>query len=382
MSDNGIDWKRHDEDYLHGTLGHYAIFERPGGKPEHRSPMQRVMRQIKKMRGKRYYYHLHPGGWVSHDLPDFMHESWFQLPAEQKEEWLLRHVDWSGVTEKTRDQVIAGQLRSRDGEINAHDEWHLHDQLMRVEATTPNWSELSSTAKLETLLRAKDVDWRPFPRDFQAIALGHMIRRVVMPGEDGRFEIGGVFDAGTDYPHFGRYGSSKDRDAFEQSKRKGPKRPVFSKAEARRDFRWAVAAPRWEAFLKEHGDETDPAQVQALKRQFRDQMRPLWHEFWEAAKSLDRERLNEMALERYLETTESLNRVQRSSGMDGGGGKAEGAGRPPSTIARLCDTPDAFDDQRPLPSPGEIARHDEPGIMPERSPGQKRDRETDRTRGQ
>ncbi len=204
-----------------------------------------------------------------------MHESWFQLPAEQKEEWLLRHVDWSGVSEATRDKVIAWQLRSRDGEVNQKDEWHLHDQLMRVEATTPNWSELSSTAKLEALRVAKDVDWRPFPPEFQALALGHMIRREVRPTKDS-FEIVGVFEAHAERPHFGRFGGG--RDVLDQTRRKGPKRPVFSKAEARDSFRWAVEEPRWEAFAKEHGD--------ADRAAFREQMRPLWGKFWDAAKKM------------------------------------------------------------------------------------------------
>lgn len=372
MRSGGIDWTKHAEDYLRSTLGHHAVFGRPARKPEHRSPMQRVMRQIKELRGKRYHYHLHPGGWVDHLLKGFEHQSWFQLPATQKEEWLRRYVDWSGVSESTRDKVIAWQLRSRDGEINARDEWHLHDQLMRVEATTPNWSELSSTAKLETLLRANDVDWRPFPPEFQAVALSHMIRREVKPTKEG-FEIVGVFEGKGDYPRFGRGGSS-GRGGYEQSLDKGPKRPVFSKAEARRDFRWAVEKPRWEAFLKEHGDATDPAKVQAQRRQFRDEMRPLWQAFWSAAKKLDRERLNELALERYLETTESLE--QRSPVPEGIGGKTEEAGRPPSTIARLCDTPDTFDDQRSLPSPSEIGR--DAGLD---TLGRSNGQETDRTRG-
>ncbi len=50
MSDREIDWKRHDERFLYDTLGHYAVFDRPDRKPEHRSPMQRVMRQIKEFR--------------------------------------------------------------------------------------------------------------------------------------------------------------------------------------------------------------------------------------------------------------------------------------------------------------------------------------------
>jgi hypothetical protein len=318
MSDREIDWKRHEERYLYDTLGHYAVFERPHRKPEHRSPMQRVMRRIKELRGQRYWDHIVDGG-CHRSLHPLMHESWFQLPAEQKEERLLRHVDWTGVSEPTRVKVIAWQLRSRDGEINAQDEWHLHDQLMRVEATTPGWNELSSTAKLETLLRSKDVDWRPFPPEFQAIALGSMIRRVVTPGRDGGFEIGGVFEAGTDYPPFGRYRHSKDRDSFEQTKRKSPKRPVFSKAEARSDFRWAVEERRWEAFVKQHGD--------ADREAFREEMRPLWQEFWDAAKKLDRDGLSSLTFKWYSRTNESLEQQEHPRQSPGDGEAERGANK-------------------------------------------------------
>src|SRR5262249_39777924 len=163
MEKGMADIERQEENYLSRVFGHYAVFDRPDVKSEHRSPLQRVMREIKELRGRRYWDHINiPGGWC-HSLPDFMHESWFQLPATQKEEYLLRHVDWSGVSEATREKIIARELRSRDGEINAQDEWHLHDQLMHVERTTPGWDSLSSNAKLETLLRSKEVDWRPFP---------------------------------------------------------------------------------------------------------------------------------------------------------------------------------------------------------------------------
>jgi hypothetical protein len=140
MTDRDIDWKRNDESYLYTVLGHYAVFERPDRKPEHCSPMQRVTRQIKKLRGNRYWSHIEGDGYG----PLRKHESWFQLPAQQKEEWLLRHVDWSGVSEKTRDKLITGQLRSRDREINPQDEYRLHQQLMRVEWSTPNWSQLAA----------------------------------------------------------------------------------------------------------------------------------------------------------------------------------------------------------------------------------------------
>jgi hypothetical protein len=358
MSDSGIDWKRHDELYLYNTFAQFPPFERPESEPEHRSPMQRVMRQIKSLRGERYHYHLHPGGWVNHDLPHFMHESWFQLPAAQKEEWLLRHVDWSGVSEKTRDQLIAWQLRSRDGEINARDEWHLHDQLMRVEATTPSWSELSSTAKLETLLRSKEVDWRPFPPEFQAIALGHMIRRQVRPTKEG-FEVVGVFEAKGDYPHFGRYGPSKDRDAFEQRKRKGPRRPMFSKAYAREQFRWAVAKPWWEASLKEHGQQAGAVRWEELRREFRERMRPLWQEFWAAAKTLSRDDLNKLACDRHSQTRDALKATA------GWGGER-----------RVGDQPHR---SQGLASPSEIAKErgeDDPaaGAGPERGNGYSPDR--------
>jgi hypothetical protein len=312
MGDHKIDWKRHDENYLRSTLGHYAVFERPDRKPEHRTPMQRVMRQIKELRGRRYWDHIRGDGYAS--LPAFMHESWFQLPATQKEERLLRHVDWSGVSEKTRDKLIAGQLRSRDGEINAQDEYRLHDQLMRVEWTTPGWSELSSTAKLDTLLHGRGVDWRPFPPAFQAVALGYMIRREVRPAKEG-FEIVGVFEAGGEYPRFGRY-SSSGRGGFEQSRDKGPKRPVFSKATARDQFRWAVEEPRWEAFVKEHGD--------ADRAAFRDQMRPLWRDFWQAAKKLNRDGLTMLALDHSSQTSRFLEARQPVTPAD----LAEGKGLP------------------------------------------------------
>jgi hypothetical protein len=352
-SDQRIDWKRHDEDYLYSTLGHYAVFERPDRKPEHRSPMQRVMRQIKELRGQRYWDHIRGDHRIQ--LNDLMHESWFQLPAEQKEEHLLRYVDWSGVSERTRDKVIAWQLRSRDGEINARDEWHLHDQLMRVEATTPHWSELSSTAKLETLRQAKGVDWRPFPPEFQAIALGHMVGRVVTSGKDGGFEIGGVFDAGTDYPQFGRYGSSKVRDSYEQSKRKGPKRPVFSKADARSNFRWAVAEPHWMAVLKEHGDEIDPARKDVLKQEFRERMRPLWREFWDAAKKQSREGLSRLTLDWSSQTRKSLEQQEQRPPSPGeiaavsGVAQSQASEIPPGHAAKPATVP-------PHPWPSELAK--------------------------
>ena len=92
MSDHDIDWKRNNEHYLYAVLGHYAVFDRPDRKLEHCSPMQRVTRQIKKLRGERYWDRIEDGG----HSPLRKHESWFQMPAQQKEERLLRRVDWSG----------------------------------------------------------------------------------------------------------------------------------------------------------------------------------------------------------------------------------------------------------------------------------------------
>lgn len=306
------DIERQEEDYLYRVFGHYAVFERPNTKPEHWSPLQRVMRQIKELRGRRYWDRIDvPGGW-HHELNPLMHESWFQLPAGQKEEHLLRRVDWSGVSEQTKEKIIARELRARDGEINARDEWHLYDQLKRVERITPNWDSLSSTAKLETLLRSKEVDWRPFPPDFQALALSHMIRREVKPTAEG-FRIVGVFEAGTDWFPFGRENpGGGPRDAFEQSKRKGPRRPVFSKAEARESFRWAVAQPYWEAFVNQHKHVSDPAEVKQLKEIFRQRMRPLWQEFWQQAKKLNREQLSHFAIEKFGETRKALEPGQKA----------------------------------------------------------------------
>lgn len=339
MNDRDIDWKQHDERYLSTVLGHYAVFGRPDRKPEHCSPMQRVMRQIKELRGSRYWDHIQGDGY--RPLPSGQHESWFQLPAEQKEEWLLRHVDWSGVSEKTRDKLIAGQLRSRDGEINAQDEWHLHDQLMRVERSTPDWSTLSSTAKLEKLLHGPGVDWRPFPPEFQAIALGYMIRREVRPTRES-FEIVGVFEAGGDYPRFGRYGSS-GRGGYEQSRDKGPKRPTFSKAETRNEFRWAVEEPRREAFLKQYGNGDLAV--------FREQMRPLWREFWEAAKKLNREGLTMLTLEWSSETSKSLEQqLQRTHAP----GKAAAGSRHPTPSEIASDSKK----QPYRPEPGHDHGHD------------------------
>jgi hypothetical protein len=332
MSNSGIDWKRHDENYLYRTLGHYAVYDRPDRKAEHRSPMQRAMRQIKELRGRRFHYHINRDG-TCQSLDSRMHQSWFQLPATQKEEWLLRHVDWSGVSERTREKVIAWQLRSRDGEINARDEWHLHDQLTRVESTTHQWSELSSTAKLETLLRSKDVDWRPFPREFQAIALGYMIRRLVRPTEEG-FEIAGVFEAKGDYPHFGRYGHSKDRDAFEQSKRKGPMRPVFSKATAREQFKWSIAEPCWDAFRGEHRVATAPATGDGLRQEFRERMRPLWREFWAAAKKLNREGMCKLAWDRRQQTLEAFQERGHRIPSPGDIARSRGVERPGQDCGR------------------------------------------------
>jgi hypothetical protein len=297
MRDRDIDWKRNDEHYQYAVLGHYAVFERPDRKPEHCSPMQRVTREIKKLRGERYWDHIEGDG--HRQLPTGRHESWFQLPAPQKEELMLRRVDWSGVSENTRDQLISAQFRSRDGEINAQDEYRLHDQLTRVERSTPHWSELSSTAKLEKLLHGPGVDWRPFPPEFQAVALGYMIRREVKMAKEG-FEIVGVFDGKGDYRHFGRSQSS-GRGGFEQSRDKGPKRPVFSKATARDSFRWAVQEPRYEAFLK-HGDGDLAA--------FSEQLRPLWRDFWAAAKQLDREGLSKLTHEWSLKTDNALQQQQ------------------------------------------------------------------------
>ena len=110
MSD--IDWRRSDEDFRYGTFGHFAVFERTDRKPERRSPLQRVMRQVKELRGERYQEHIHiPSGLTDHRLADFMHQSWFQLPAYQKEEHLLRQVDWSGVSDATRATASKTTLR-------------------------------------------------------------------------------------------------------------------------------------------------------------------------------------------------------------------------------------------------------------------------------
>jgi hypothetical protein len=141
-----------------------------------------------------------------------------------------------------------------------------------------------------------------------------MIRREVRPAKEG-FEIVGVFEAGGEYPRFGRY-SSSGRGGFEQSRDKGPKRPVFSKATARDQFRWAVEEPRWEAFVKEHGD--------ADRAAFRDQMRPLWRDFWQAAKKLNRDGLTMLALDHSSQTSRFLEARQPVTPAD----LAEGKGLP------------------------------------------------------
>jgi hypothetical protein len=104
---------------------------------------------------------------------------------------------------------------------------------------------------------------------------------------------------------------SSGRGGYQQSLDKGPKRPVFSKTTARDNFRWAVAQPYWEAFLKERGKAADPTKKQELGRDFREQMRPLWREFWSAAKELSRDGLSKLTHEHHLRAVETLKKLEQ-----------------------------------------------------------------------